>query len=511
MIDSFNEFINERKIELLLEANMKIQLELIDVLSSIKSPIAKELISLNGKEVNVNTNYITYDINKDDKVLFKPDDKVEKIKYTFLYTGFYDILYSFTFHFKDFKNIERVARITNGDTIECELMDKELLLKSLETFKLANYINKEYYINLFTYKNIYLAKTEKNDVIGYSLLEDSNMSRNLSSVKNSEIAVGRFTRALLKKAGIDFNDKEIEKFVTEFKTAMRIKRDSFKNFSEVKGDEIIHWYNRKNNTDGGSLGSSCMKYNRCKYYFEIYTENPDQVSLIIMKSDDPEKISGRALLWTDIEGRKFMDRIYISDSSHEELFIEYAISKGYYYKQEQSFDNATVMYNRQELDIIIEVKLDEHEFDHYPYIDTLKYLKDDTLSSDENKSYDFRLTSTDGSNGECEYCSGSGEVTCSYCEGEGEVECSNCEGAGTESCEDCHGDGKQKCDDCEGSGTIENSEGEDEECPGCDGDGENDCDSCNGNGEQGCSVCDGDCNIRCNYCDGDGTVGCEEC
>jgi hypothetical protein len=47
--------------------------------------------------------------------------------------------------------------------------------------------------------------------------------------------------------------------------------------------------------------------------------------LIIIKSlDDPEKIIGRAILWTDSKDRKFMDRIYVIDHPNVVLFIEYA-------------------------------------------------------------------------------------------------------------------------------------------------------------------------------------------
>jgi hypothetical protein len=68
-----------------------------------------------------------------------------------------------------------------------------------------------------------------------------------------------------------------------------------------------------------------MRYSRCEEYLNIYSENPTQVSLIIIKSlDDPEKIIGRAILGP-IKDRKFMDRTYVIDHSNVVLFIEYAI------------------------------------------------------------------------------------------------------------------------------------------------------------------------------------------
>jgi hypothetical protein len=43
------------------------------------------------------------------------------------------------------------------------------------------------------------------------------------------------------------------------------------------------------------IGQSCMKYDRCQEYFDIYIENPDVCSLFF-KDPVESSIHGRALL-----------------------------------------------------------------------------------------------------------------------------------------------------------------------------------------------------------------------
>lgn len=74
----YSDFLNESKIEMLLEANITYTTLFNKVLDQIDSPIAKKLLELSGKEVDVNTNFIEVNREKDDVVFFRPDDKVAK-------------------------------------------------------------------------------------------------------------------------------------------------------------------------------------------------------------------------------------------------------------------------------------------------------------------------------------------------------------------------------------------------------------------------------------------------
>jgi hypothetical protein len=103
-----------------------------------------------------------------------------------------------------------------------------------------------------------------------------------------------------------------------------------------------------------------MRYSRCEEYLNIYSENPTQVSLIIIKSlDDPEKIIGRAILGPIVKIENSWTT-YVIDHSNVVLFIEYAKKNGYYYKRNQTYqDDRQIMFNGSEIsteDSIIEVE-----------------------------------------------------------------------------------------------------------------------------------------------------------
>jgi hypothetical protein len=284
---NYTNFINENRLELLIESNIKYTQDFVNILNSIDSAISKKVLSLSGKEVDVNTNYIDIDKLKNNVILFKPDDKVN-----------------------------------NSNT----------------------------------------------DVV------------------SSEMNVGRFIRHILLKSNIEFSNIDIEDFVNKFKSAVQISKDGLSRFKVVKGTEIRRWYLEDNYYDksSGSLGSSCMKYAKCQDYFEIYERNSENVSMIILTSkDDVSKISGRALLFTDIKERRFMDRAYVSNYSDEALFIDYAISNNFIYKNKQDYNNNTPLFlNGKELseeDSVILVPLKNIKYKKYPYLDTLKYLDKNTI------------------------------------------------------------------------------------------------------------------------------------
>ena len=429
MISKYDEFLLERDMQLLLEATIIFDNKFDSLLNKIESPIADELKKISGIEVDTNYNYITYDVDKEDKVFFIPDDKAKKVE------------------------------------------DPETL-------------------------------------------------------KKSDMNVGRFVRAILTKAGVNVDPKELESFVSKYKSEILVEKEAFSRFEIVDGENIRYWYLTDNYyTSAGILGSSCMRYAHCQNYLSIYCENPDRVSLIILKSsDDPEKISGRALLWLDDQGRKFMDRVYIINSGDTESFIKFAKENGFYYKKHQTYETGDpIMFNGKELepdDSWVTVTLKYANFDDYPYMDTLKYLiKDENkITSNFLSNYDAELTSTSGGDGSCTNCGGHGDVECSDCEGSGKTECYPCEGSGTIDCRNCDGDGTEECSDCEGSGKTEcgtcdgdGTDDEGEKCSDCDGSGTIDCENCEGDGTEKCSNCDGDGTQECSRCDGDGVEECEAC
>ena len=125
--------------------------------------------------------------------------------------------------------------------------------------------------------------------------------------------------------------REIENFSNLFRAFADEKEFDFQ---IVKGSDIIKYYHQDSYvTHSGSLGNSCMKYDRCSKFLELYNDN-DVVSMLVMMNSEGGLI-GRALLW-EFDGNKVMDRIY-SVYDYEVLsFKKWATDNNYIYKKEQS-------------------------------------------------------------------------------------------------------------------------------------------------------------------------------
>ena len=213
-----------------------------------------------------------------------------------------------------------------------------------------------------------------------------------------------------------YSNKEIEEFTNMFKKV----EESSDEFEIVYGTDILHWYSESNYSESkGELGTSCMRYNRCRDYLKIYSENPEVCRLLILKTEDGQKIKGRALVWkikeirpksktTNEEGdllkgvEYYMDRIYAIDDATKQMFQEHADEQGWLkrltssYGDCQDFKLGEQAYKR----IFATVQLKKWEFEEYPYMDTFKRLDTDSgiLINDDNQDEEgyYVMTETNG-------------------------------------------------------------------------------------------------------------------
>lgn len=523
IINNYKDFLNEKSLisneedlKLLLEANMVFNDGIIKLLNTIESPLAKNILELDNKTIDVNTNYISYNSDKDDKILFKPDDKVEKLKNYFkvVTSVFSRILFENSKFITDKVNIagEIYDNISSYEEVEVTIQDIDQKLVA-ELIEVSGHYSKASLIDSLVDNPVVLIswKDSNFDRTYTTITKKNYIYKNTSEVKDSEISVGRFVRALLKKAKVEFKDKDIEKFVTDYKTYMRVLRNDFDRIDEVKGEDIKKWYLHTNyfgKSEQGSLGSSCMRYEHTQKYLDIYTDNPNQVSLIIMYSDEEkELICARALLW-DNGKDKLMDRVYTYDSSHESFFKEYAISKGYCYR-----DPSTEYLVDAKGDDLYDftVELEKTEFYYYPYMDTMiNYNVNNGVLSSESSYDSIELQSTEGGP-RCDYCNNTGTRSCRVCDGDTDVECNECEGRGDNDCGICDGESYHECSECYGSGKEEDDEGEEIDCTSCNGEGKTECENCDGSGKFTCDDCSGEGRYECYECEGSGETECDEC
>jgi hypothetical protein len=202
--------------------------------------------------------------------------------------------------------------------------------------------------------------------------------------------VGRFARSVLNSAGVKFTDREIEEFTNAYKSGFDLMNDAFSKFENVSGSDIAYWYKDENyESQQSTLGNSCMK-EKNERYFKIYSTNKDVCSMLILYSDGgsivdgkykADTIKGRALVWKLDDGRTFMDRIYYINDSIIELFKSYAENLGWFYKTYQNSDaeDCTITDGKTtESSPNLTIKLENIDFDTYPYMDTICFLNRDT-------------------------------------------------------------------------------------------------------------------------------------
>lgn len=260
----------------------------------------------------------------------------------------------------------------------------------------------------------------KNDVISYMPSPRAWRSMEFvdQTIANKEpekdcpmwTASGRQTTSpgkLITKLFDNFSDLAIEKFVNTYKaeiSALFI----FDNFRVIKGEEIRKWYSEKNySPGGGGLNNSCMRYDACQLFFDIYVENPEKCGLLIL-TDFNNKLIGRALVWFGLRkptDKTYMDRIYTIKQSDEELFKKYATGQGWIYKYQQSAHDPSYIENGQRIQKSVALSLKPKDYKKYPYMDTFKYYNTTTgrLGSDPGNPVEntkrIKLEGTDGSYG----------------------------------------------------------------------------------------------------------------
>lgn len=231
-----------------------------------------------------------------------------------------------------------------------------------------------------------------------------------------KIKYGSFVNKLFK----DVNPKDIEKFASLLKSIINQPPFTMK---VVEGDDIRKYYHYSyHHRDSGSLGSSCMKHDKCQRWFDMYRHNSN-IKMVMMINNQDDRVMARALLWNlgkenglD-EDFKFMDRIYYTKDDQTHHFFEWANKNGYAYKEKQSWN---IPYRFQygsekfEKKMKINLKVNPSKFAKtingepnggggLPYLDTFKWMNmiDGTLYNykpydEENRRDIYTMVATNG-------------------------------------------------------------------------------------------------------------------
>lgn len=212
--------------------------------------------------------------------------------------------------------------------------------------------------------------------------------------------IGKGVRYVLDCLGYQYTDQQIEKAVNIIKaqnSPLEIK------LAKETGYSISELYDTHAADHSGTLLDSCMR-GHGDFYFDL--DQCDNADLAYCLNHDGELV-GRALVWTDLDGRRFMDRIYGQDKTVQ-AFKNYARENGMYHKQYQTYDSrrdwVTPEGNDMTANVTISINmLDSIDNEQAPYMDTFSFYEPDngilTNSSAEANSWGddgYELRNTDG-------------------------------------------------------------------------------------------------------------------
>lgn len=210
---------------------------------------------------------------------------------------------------------------------------------------------------------------------GKDLIYSNESQRTWSREGRQTGKPGRIIKKLLAK---DYKERDIELFSNQLKAELM----SFGDFAIVSGEDICYWYNSDNYYRiSGTLGNSCMRYNECQCYFDVYK---DLAKMLICTKDG--KLLGRAILW-EIDGKTYMDRVYVCMDYLEEQFYQYAMEKGWTIREDNSllYDESSQRWleasdnykNPRELNITLTCT---YKYPKFPYMDSFRYFDPETLT-----------------------------------------------------------------------------------------------------------------------------------
>lgn len=213
---------------------------------------------------------------------------------------------------------------------------------------------------------IYLS--EKPDEIHYK-----RQNREFNTADRMKI--GKF----IKKINNKYDPTNIEKFVTIYKS-IYLEKESDPII--VGGEDLRKVFLIKNvAAEVGDYATNCMRYESTQKFLDIFVENPETISAVVLTNED-NKILSRALLWKTTDGNIVMDRVYAVDPGWKRVLHNWANEKGYYYRAKDDtkpFNTDIFIHNGNEVIKDFSVKLNNSSFDTYPYLDTFFYLDTEGL------------------------------------------------------------------------------------------------------------------------------------
>lgn len=212
-------------------------------------------------------------------------------------------------------------------------------------------------------------------------------------VRHIELKIGKFAKILLHDT---FSAPEYGDFVDKWRS---LKDDSI--FELWKGEDIMHAYSSENYEEcsGSPLDNSCMNDSE---YVRFYSAIEGCEVLVLLDEDRSygPTIKARALVWTDHEGRRIMDRVYYNFSKDYQKFLNWAKENGVYYKTHNVGGACSFVIGGENVNLNTKIKCPNvfrYAGEGFPYMDTFCYAQGEWLMNYEPEEGKFyKLQDTDG-------------------------------------------------------------------------------------------------------------------
>ena len=314
------------------------------------------------------------------------------------------------FYSDEFRNI--LKKIKDKANISKELLDSEDNYNELDVYTAIDITDKNDMISYIQVSR--LERLNKTGGTNIHKIPDVDLTAIRASVLTPDAwnkgrtpyySIGRWVRHIfidVKKMNI--SDSDLENFVDEYKRVYLSINNIEADMELLSGEEIKKWYlvdNYEEDCENTDLGKSCMRYEKCQEYFDIYVKNPEVCKLLILKSNiDPSKISARALLWTIDNSSKgydnelYLDRIYYVNKEDIEIYYNWCKKNGVKF----AYDNYRMGSEIKALKYFAEVHLGEYTYETFPYIDTFGYYNPYEYKLFQEEDQDsYKVQQTDGS------------------------------------------------------------------------------------------------------------------
>lgn len=199
--------------------------------------------------------------------------------------------------------------------------------------------------------NLDVLKKDDDLIYSVDIGQSTNIFNLKSDSKNIEIKGTRFIKKLIPGAPDDVID--------DIKSALYASIFLDSGLWELKmavGKEIKEYYTTYNIEKLDTLGNSCMN-GKSKDFFDIYSNNPESVKLLVVLEKSSNKLTARALVWNTNKGL-LLDRVYYSNPIFKYMIRHWTLENGIVEPDLQSYT----------------VNLKEINFNKYPYIDMFKVI-----------------------------------------------------------------------------------------------------------------------------------------